>query len=515
MADIANTTPSSNYFLDLSKKGILSTGAYDNGVVKFYNGGTEYLLPNSSFMADIDGGFLQNFKIVYEENFGEYSDELSKKFQKLTKVLQSALKMIFKGKFDISSDSLRGTILEAQILLQYFQGVAGAVKEDGLSAITHTGTNMDIYKSLNAIIDAYNRISIYKIPFRKNMPGIKIGSASNKLTFKFAFGKCNLFNAKQEVWDPMQKLYGQLIDMYVTTGKDGIPGVVNITSVNHVPYGPVAFVDTISAITQLNEGKKDPFELNGIVKSLMDAKASLASLNGDTEKLSGYLDSQFEKIALYFDGEKSLKKDGKLDDVSSSRLNQKFGLTYDYNGSQILKFEKGSWGKEWYDVATKDGWAERVSSFSDAIKKQAWNVILNEGKAGDSLGDFNISQKKSDSGNDLNNIQSVLTQIAEYDVNVVHKALANTYNRMKTANKMFYLYVGYRPILRHSLTELKKETFKYPPLIRYGPFVPKKVDMEFDMKNLDENGYPMAGSISVEPWALEGLGMSLVINEPK
>lgn len=528
MAELKN----SNYFIDLSKKGILS---HSNTLTeKNINADiTEY-----TAKADLDVSFLKSFELNYKEHFDEYATILNQKFNELTKVIQDTINAIFSKNLKISAGDLRGKLLEAQLLLTYFDSKKNA-KDNGNNTNTDTPNTAEgaqaaarrnnaatrnstskanIYEELLSIVAQYQMISKYRIPSRKRMPGISVGNSSVKLTFTFAFGKCNLFDAKSEVWDPMHLLYNNLIDLNL--GKGDIEGQLrpkrDEDDAGYIPYNSYAFIDVLDSIKVLNDNKEHTFNINETVQSLMDAKNTINSLNGDADRLEAFFAEKFNQI-------EEAAANGKTPNIgiNNNILKSKLKQLDTPTSKNFFGWETSP---EWYtrdaysytgkgsDFKVIDGGAKTAIQnwLKDTMKN--YEVSLIEGKSGDNFSDYKIEQKSET--NNLNNVSTILKNIATFDVNVVHQALSTSFKAIMSGNRAFYLHTGYKPYFVNNQDDVKKCVCKKDigPKIKYGPFVPHEVKMTFDLKNLDENGYPMSGKIEITTWNLlvAGYGVEFV-----
>lgn len=532
MAELKN----SNYFIDLSKKGILSHSE------TLTEGNINGSIAEHTAKADLDVSFLKSFELSYKEHFDEYATVLNQKFNELTKVIQDTINAIFSKNLKISAGDLRGKLLEAQLLLTYFnskknakdnenntntdtpntaEGAQEAARRNN-AATRNLTSKADIYEELSSIVAQYQMISKYRIPSRKRMPGISVGNSNVKLTFTFAFGKCNLFDAKSEVWDPMHLLYNNLI--YLNLGEGDIKGQLRPDKsvkggAGYIPYNSYAFIDVLASIKKLNDGGKvNTFNINETVQNLMDAKNTINSLNGDADRLEAFFTEKFNQI-------EEAAADGKTPKININNNILK-GKLKELNTPTSKNFFGWETSPEWYtrdaysytgkgsDFKVIDGGAKTAIQnwLKDTMKN--YEVSLIEGKSGDNFSDYKIERKSET--NNLNNVSTILKNIATFDVNVVHQALSTSFEAIMSGSRAFYLHAGYKPYFVNNQEDVKKYVCEKDigPKIKYGPFVPHEVKMTFDLKNLDENGYPMSGKIEITTWNLLVAGYGVKFATP-
>ena len=529
----------SNYLIDISKKGIISPTGKSAAITQF---DTITTLGEAFLRGDLKTDFLKNVGFEYKESFVEYDKEIKAKFDKLTGAIKDLLGFMMKGnKFDLSANDLRGRLIDIELLFHYF---------------TDKDDSIDSYDNLHKIVEQYNYIAAYKIPARKKIPTVEV-SKLDSITFEFAFGKCNLFNAKKEVWEPITFIKNNLIP---NPRESDIPGMYKVDGLGDgIPYTNFALIDLIEGMRTASDNLK--FENtsirvtpNSIMKRLQDSGKFISQVTNDAkEDLISYMRSYVEGLMPMEDGGYAPKTTANFSDTYSELYNglkdnkknintllNKAGISKDFEDwfedYDITKAEEDTawyerfWasvggnidekGKrtktQYYGSSVKPSWDTNISSPERILKNDSnIKVTLKEGGDSENIKDYDIEVVNAEAQQKATNtLEDILRNIATLDVRTMGQAVNTAYDKiMKHPNKRFYLGCGYIPQFAHSLTQFSYTNNKGfdAPMILYGPFVIKELKIDLDMYDLDQEGYPMSGKVTIVPWNLHTYGKGLTL----
>ena len=529
----------SNYLIDISKKGIVSPTGKSPAITQF---DTIDSLGQAFLRGDLKTDFFKNVGFEYKESFTEYDKEIKAKFDKLTNAVKDLLGFMMKGnKFDLSANDLRGRIIDIELLFHYF-----------------TGDDKGSYDNLKAIVEQYNYIAAYKVPARKKIPTIEI-SKLDSIVFEFAFGKCNLFDAKKEVWEPLTYIKEKLLP---NPRESDIPGMYKVDGLGDgIPYTNFALVDLVKGMSEVSStllfkggGNVTP---NSIMKKLQDSGKFISKVTNDAkEDFVSYLNDYVEGLKMTGEGgyapettahfsDTYVELRNKLKDNKKNinALLEKAGLAANFNEAWFEEYDisKVEADRSWWDnivasfggAVNEKGVRSKVSYNVGGTNSYEWDLKQKSGVTPDSKikNDPNIKVTLKDGGDTSNvkdynievvdqeaqksaidSIEDILKNIATLDVRTGGLAIKNAYeNIMAHTDKRFWLGCGYVPQFAHSLTQFSysnKKGFDNPRIL-YGPFVIKELKIDMDIYDLDQNGYPMSGKVTIVPWNLHTYGKGL------
>lgn len=327
----------SSYLIDVHKK--LYCPESDNNAPGFYYGNLDTKTLKMSF------GF--------KENFAAANDMLSETWNSATEALGKAVDglinkvPLFKD-FKINKDmKLRDKLIMFYIIAKEFSGV---VNDD----------SNQILETAKEIQNAFERQYMYNIPVRKTMPRLTVNMEG--ITVNFAYGACNLFDAKREVWDPIQNI----VATFFPKAKEDPDhaGLSKITNQATIPYEQQLLPDLLP-------------RLLGFTKKVKNEKDNTEK----EEKIFTYNLKQLTQMTRTF--VKNNSKASKLKEKAEKAVTNDFGVNLGskvWNGlGNALAFVTG---KEGEDVQVKASTITKVNktwnSSSTRLSQNTDNVTQKE-----------------------------------------------------------------------------------------------------------------------------------------
>ena len=248
---------------------------------------------------DMDISSLKDLKFSYKEYLRSSNSEMNKVFDNLTVGLRNKLNTYTKklGKLvsgtasssdaktteeggDGSGDGGGSSKTEAAVL-DFAAAMSALLGNEELDMST-------IYSEMVGYVQRFN------VPVRTQNPSIQIPIDGN-IKINFAWGKAGLFNAKEEVWDPIQTIIGALKPSLREDPQ--WPGLLKFEGMNTIPYnnqtkfialkgvikdGPLSKDGTVKSVSK---------EVNNLTKELansgMQDIMSLKKIEKAQEKLDG------------------------------------------------------------------------------------------------------------------------------------------------------------------------------------------------------------------------------------
>ena len=460
---------------------------------------------------EIDPSCLKRIAWQFEEVLTSATDQYGKAYDELTAGLREALKSFTKllrgvslGK-DINSTSAESG--ESKSTQSALMEAAGAI-----TAFTGSSVDEDILSEAFMIAPKYN------IPARSAVPKVQIPISAGGIKVCFSYGKAGLFNAKEEVWDPIKNIMASLSPAIESSTK--YPGLLSIGGNNTIPFefqSKYYFIK--SAATALNDEFGNT-TIKGAVKNFVNSTSSISTT---LKEAMG--------VQLRIDRERSKQEDAyKKADENIEKLRDEGddnGLTSEqiFTGARSVEEVDSTWvvghpliksklksALEDYKAAEKNlsGWSYKgPSRFSDV-------PLSKKKEVGDIYDDNSLYHEKAEvldkvaqSGGSLT---SVLTSIATIRPRLVGRATLNQYNRVSNSIKSFNMMLsGGDGNVFFNVDDIGKKindgTLR-PLLTIRG--IPTKVEASFDYSNVDENGYPMSGTIEIKSiWSVETYGTSV------
>ncbi len=497
----------SNFLIDTSKKALLFND-YPKG--KLVDEKKRLTLTEMSLRGDLDTKVLQKIGFTYKEEFEEGSKVLDDAFNKYSTQAKALIDKIL-------TDSIAGKLTSS---INQAENSDLKAKLTTLMTMAMTAMPSKSEKDVTAMLDAFNLALRYRIPYRKKIPAMN--ATGNTFTLKFAYGKCNLFNAKEEVWLPIAQIKNILCPK-VEVSPDN-PGLLNIVSSRGgVPYTQQSLVHVLKATGKnivkagdaTDAAPLDPKNLPEYMKQLQKASKALVDASAETEAISAadrYI-TDLKKAINTDDGDQFDAAWRKLSDLVPDVNTKKSSLSALRDEYGIKKGQLIGMSQE-----AKKSFAEHFfNSWETSWKKEYENnnnITLKKLDDGGTSFKTELSSEGGDVEKEGNALINILKNIVNYQINVEGYAANDVYNSLLNSGSLFYLYYGYPQSYLHSQGDILKyfEDNTGAAKIRLGPFIPEEVEFLYDMEHTDGDGYPMAGEIifkslfSVAPYG-EGLAL--------
>lgn len=494
------STSTSTYLLDTSKKcKITGTGDFtdDNN---FY----------WSWYGDLDVKCLQNLGASFTENWKSGTEYAEKAVEQTLKPVTVAMNAVAKQipmlknvNFEKNEDSLRNSAI---FLYALWKSFAKGTKS--------TDTAADF---LENFCTAYR----YNIPYRADIPALEPLGGS-KITIHFAYGKCNMFSAKKEVWEPLKHLEAAIFPNLSASNT----GLVKVTG-NTVPVplpqqiGIKAINTILSKAFSVGKSSTKAFDT---IEVFADTATNLQSLGEGSIKIEKLADeesgwSRFwkgEASDKYFEYDKgrlenlqnAAKKvynDGsaKLDDVKTVK-SYNSGEPFNYNAEAELVLE-----------ALKE--AAEVNAMSQdtphtvELPKKAFPVKNAIDKGVDAITEKHQMKLKPSNGNQPYSIPAVLKGLIQFVPERVGEITSDFYTDLsKYATTIEF---GYPSVRKTNKEDLGTVLSKLGARVKLQEILLQKVNITFDFEHTDEYGYPMAGKLEIEKiWNLKYPGETLTLS---
>lgn len=473
-------TSTSSYLIDTGKKCYIPSC----GEVTINGNNTKI---NSTLMGDIDTKTLNNLGFEVTEDFAEAQDEIEKIVEKFSKPFTTSLNAILKQSaifrkvnFEFSADTVRDTAI-------FVRAIRGIMNGD---------TNDTEFTKL--LDDTVSWAYKYRIPLRKTAPSIGL-SGGNNITISFAYGKCNLFSAKKEVWEPLMKIKANLFPHVGNTENNGR---ILVKGVN-VPYSQEATIITVKSLVDTISGGF----LNSL-KSLTDI-ADLAASNSESS-----FDVKNEQDA------REIKKLDEFNKVKN-RFRSIFPNTVDTTNVDKVDFsteEPYTDATDFISAAESDLEVLKTNALQENQKIKITGKIDAKKVHKDNKVTAKVTLKDIDSGDSSVTFDNVIKSLVTLVPNVTGNALASMYSSVagKRTIKM-----GYPSIYKTNIEDIqelivadKEEESKLKPKIIIKDILLQKFSINFDFSHLDEFGYPMSGKLTIsEFWNLQYPSLILDLNE--
>jgi hypothetical protein len=300
---------------------------------------------------------------------------------------------------------------------------------------------------------------------RKSSPRVdmKIGG---ELKIDFAYGKCNLFNARKEVWEPLMKIKSKLFPtttpFYYGEGKDKtkVDGLSTIQGID-VPFLNAAFPATFFTLLSKTTENKFPFQEE---LSFQSEKGVLG------RSLSGAVDS--------------LKKSAK---EAISELKEGVSEVFTGNSEGEGTNTNGSTGTQSGGTQTQPA-EPQEKAINDKLKEQ-----MN-----------GITSVKDNLARIIMNKPAITAYINEQ---FYQKNFCEMKDGVLKPTKSFMFRLGYPQMFAYRIEDLCNVNSNR---ISLNEVLPTSVDITFDFSNTDEAGTPMSGQLAIRGlWTLRTSGGSL------
>lgn len=478
---------------------------------KIWSDSTRYDAESKSYVSvrpdwlkgEIDPSCLKNIAWTFEEVLTSATDQYGKAYDELTAGLREALKSFTKllrgvslGK-DVNSTSAESG--ESKSTQSALMEAAGAI-----SAFTGSPVSEDLLKEAFMIAPKYN------IPARSAVPKVQIPISAGGLKICFSYGKAGLFNAKEEVWDPIRNIMASLSP--AITSSTEYPGLLNIDDGKTIPFefqskyyfiksAVNALKDDVSSSNITIKGAVNEFvkATKSITTTAKEAAAVQVKIDKELKRQSDAYEKVDENVAelyekgddmgltadLIFAGKRAPDSYDGIHGIIGGRLKAAL-KAYSSAEEKLSGFEYQGQGK-YSDVSL---------SQKDEVEDKYTDKSLYHEKA-------EVLDKVAESGGD---ITGVLTAIATIRPRLVGQATVAQYNAISGAIKTFNMMLsGGDGNIFFNIDDIGKKidngTLSSLLSIRG---IPTKVEASFDYSSVDENGYPMSGRIEIKSiWSVE------------
>lgn len=481
----------STFSIDLSKKCLLAEGATVN-----VNGKA---IPASLF-GDVKTESLNNvtfgFKETFAGAFSEANDAIDDILKPLEKLIQTAL-----GKMPGFGSALKTSSLRDSAIFLY--SAIGELTGDP--------------SALSSALTELSTIPTHNMPYRKQPPLLSLGS--QKIIIEFAYGKCNLFDAKKEVYEPLKSLQSSLFPSVYEDDKSAPYGLSKMVT-RKIPYQQQVFLQLLKIAFGLeNSGVKG--EKTGLTtttdysKSLKTGLKKLISNNdeGIIRSIVGPLNLKVWVSGKY--NEKGIDKYKKLEH-DWAFWGHVCSISQGATGSDATTAHKA--GIE--EAKTSEPHDIEVQEVSDADldtfgAQRLASKALQE--AIDLMPDYKIS--KTEKWKDETVAYDVTkfftkrdSETAKAIQNILADLIVLPQKAAGLANKMLYdsfkssgmnIHIGFGNYQKHSIDAVwdalkeQKSGETYNSVVTYNSVIPIDVKIIFNLEDVDDQGYPMSGRLEI------------------
>ena len=459
---------------------------------------------------EIDPSCLKNIAWTFEEvltsatnQYGEAYDELTAGLREALKSFTKLLRGVSLGK-DVNSTSAESG--ESKSTQSALMEAAGAI-----SAFTGSPVSEDLLKEAFMIAPKYN------IPARSAVPKVQIPISTGGLKVCFSYGKAGLFNAKEEVWDPIRNIMASLSPEMKDSKYGGLLSIDNGTTIPFEFQSKYYFIksavgalkDEISSSNITIKGAVDGFvkATKSITTTAKKAAAVQVEIDKELKRQSDAYEKADENVAeLYEKGDdKGLTADLIF---AGKRAPDSYGGTHPIIGGRLKAALKAYSSAEeklsGYEHQGDGKYSDVPLSQKDEVEDKYTDKSLYYEKA-------EILDEVAEAGGD---ITGILTAIATIRPRLVGRATLDQYNAISGSIKTFNMMLsGGDGNIFFNVDDIGKKiddgTLHSLLSIRG---IPTKVEASFDYSNVDENGYPMSGKIEIKSiWSVETYGDSVTL----
>lgn len=498
---IANTVEdysirTSSYLIDLSKKCIIPKAGKDKNGIPW------------TLYGDINKDTLKNFGYNFKEDFVQGNKVAEKDFNKImspiTKLLGSIASSmpIFKGTNLGEFKDVRSTAIFLYGLVDTFLNT----KKEGEDAQTTLAKE---------IFEKFEYTNYYNLPLRKNAPTLDINSTS-KIVIEFAYGKCNMFDAYKEVFEPLMKISEEIFPTLTTPDAEGLS---KMTGANPVPYEQQTFVNVIKNIlgvgdtTAMNIGS---FAVGKVtkahtayqtVKTLKDTATSLSEDPANSIKISGI--SSSVKINGFFGVNDNIWNNTIRKNVNNAVKDGLESIDLDEESDGLLPKKDGKENNYDDESKAKDIIKEKLSEFATVASQKASSEgkilaiperAIKPKKVGEDW-QMEIRERNDKEQAEVDNIKNIIAGIINFEPRVVGKTLKEMTEPIIREYSQS-IEIGFPPVYVTNLADVGdklvtgSDTVK--PKITLSKLLFTKASISFDFSNTDEAGWPMAGTLTID-----------------
>lgn len=462
---------------------------------------------------EIDPNCLKRITWQFEEVLTSATDQYGKAYDELTAGLREALKSFTKllrgvslGK-DINNTSAESG--DSKSTQSALMEAAGAI-----SAFTGSPVSEDLLKEAFMIAPKYN------IPARSAVPKVQIPISAGGLKVCFSYGKAGLFNAKEEVWDPIRNIMSSLSPKVTDSSK--YTGLLSIDGGTTIPFefqSKYYFIK--SATTALKDGV-DNTTIKGAIDKFVEATKSITTTAKEAAAVQAKIEKELKRQSSAYE-----KADENIAELYEKGDDN--GLTSEkiFTGKRDPK----SFKNPYLHLIIGGRLKAALEAYSSAEKNLSGYEYQGEGKYSDTpfsqKADTNdkyksnslyeekakVLDKVAQSGGD---ITGVLTAIATIRPRLVGRATVDQYNKISGSIKTFNMMLsGGDGNVFFNVDDIGKkiDDGTLHSLLSISG-IPTKVEASFDYSNVDENGYPMSGTIEIKSiWSVNTYGDSVTLRD--
>lgn len=495
----------STFGIDIRRKIWSDSTRYDAGSDSYVSVRPDWL------KGEIDPNCLKKIAWQFEEvltsatnQYGEAYDELTAGLREALKSFTKLLRGVSLGKDVNSTSAESGDSKSTQSALME---AAGAI-----SAFTGSDVSDDILREAFMIAPKYN------IPARSAVPKVQIPISAGGLKVCFSYGKAGLFNAKEEVWDPIRNIMSSLSPKVTDSSK--YTGLLSIGGNNTIPFefqskyyfiksAVNALKDEISSSNITIKGAVNEFvkATKSITTTAKEAAAVQVKIDKELKRQSDAYEKVDENVAeLYEKGDdKGLTADLIF---AGKRAPDSYGGIHPIIGGRLKAALKAYSSAEeklsGYEHQGDGKYSNVPLSQKDEVEDKYTDKSLYHEKA-------EVLDKVAESGGD---ITGVLTAIATIRPRLVSQATLDQYGAISGSIKTFNMMLsGGDGNIFFNIDDIGKkiDDGTLSSLLSISG-IPTKVEASFDYSSVDENGYPMSGMIEIKSiWSVETYGKSVTL----
>lgn len=460
---------------------------------------------------EIDPSCLKRIAWQFEEVLTSATDQYGEAYDEITAGLREALKSFTKllrgvslGKDVNSTSAESGDSKSTQSALME---AAGAI-----SAFTGSPVSEDLLKEAFMIAPKYN------IPARSAVPKVQIPISTGGLKVCFSYGKAGLFNAKEEVWDPIKNIMASLSPK--VTGSSKYTGLLSIDDGTTIPFEFQSKYYFIKSTVTALKDDVDNTTIKGAVDKFVNATKSITTTAKEAAAVQAKIERELKRQTdAYEKADENISELYEEDDdngLTSEKIFTGKRNPKSYSGAHPIIGGRLKAALEAYSSAEKklSGYEyEGEGKYSDTPFSQ--KAGTNDKYKSNSLYEekAKVLDKVAQSGGD---ITGVLTAIATIRPRLVGRATVDQYNKISGSIKTFDMMLsGGDGNVFFNVDDIGKkiDDGTLHSLLSISG-IPTKVEASFDYSSVDENGYPMSGMIEIKSiWSVKTYGESVTLRD--
>lgn len=502
------STSTSTYLLDTNKKCKISGGSsgFKDTTTGIY----------WSWYGDLETKCLQNLGASFTENWKSGTKHTEESIEKALKPVSTAMNAVVKQipmmkNVDFGGvDNLRNTAIFLYAIWNAYTGSArshgGAETKtlpNGMTVKVPAGSGDNASKNL---LDQFTYGYRYNIPYRADMPTLEPLGGS-KIIINFAYGKCNMFSAKKEVWEPLQHLKAAIFPTVVAD--ESKPGLIKMgANTVPAPYPQQIGVEAINKIISkvINAGKATAYSAYDAIEIFSNAATNLQKLGEGSlkvEKLElkeGFLG--FGSTVDYFkykrDYQTKLQKAANKvypgaskaisEQVMSTSEEPKAGEEYDFNPQAEAMMKAVN------DQLQVDAAVQEDKEIKYPKKDFPLRAVLDKGES--AITEAHKPKLEKAAGKGKHSLPQVLKDLINFVPDTVGEVTADLYTSLKNYTNV--LEFGYPSVRKTNITDLGGILNNLTARVQLSNILFQKVNISFDFDHVDEYGYPMAGKLEIE-----------------